>query len=573
MNIYLFCLTLFFACTPLCAREMFDIMVYDQKGRRVQEVEAGQPFRLKITIEDASRAASNVIIHGLAPLHILTSVCRMTQVNGLSLVTHERQLRADAPGVYTLGPVEYNDNGVTYKSSTVQLKVVPATNKPAAQDDEADDKQLAFLELSLDKKVVYIGEKVTCTLTLHFISNELALGSLNQPQFDGVWHIAEQIEEARGKKEINGHEYDVLVLQWQMCPEKTGDITIPAFGADFLQEMPAHAFPFGMGMFSQRTMNTKRVYSNACTVKVLPLPASKVPAQAVGTFTDFVARVNQAALKAGDAINLTLTLRGDADFERISYPHLSDMPDALKWYDSKQTRQKDGIQFEFVVQALEPGSWEIPAQTFTYFDTKSHTYKTLSSAPLLIKVQQQAAAPALKAPAVPEEKPVLVEQQVPSVAPAIAPLQLDLLEQAATYKMEWWLFMLVMGVFFFIGMLPVVTRSYVRRIRSNLRYYAYKKAYTDAHKQLRIARTNNDGRGIYTLMIELCAARLKVPRESLTHHAIEDALRAHGMDHHAIQEWRQFIEECAQYAFTPVAFDPHIFDRAQRMLGQLKGIL
>lgn len=551
------------------AQQQFDIQLVDQKGRRIQEIPAGQPFKLKATIEGAGRASNQVVIHGLAPFHIVRSICRMTHINGRSSVTHERELRVDAPGLYTIGPVEYNDNGVTYRSHTVQLKV----GQPAELEqtlEEQGDRQLAFLELSTDKKTAYVGEKVTCTMFCYFLGNELAISSLNQPTLEG-WRIAEQPEEGRGKKEINGQEYDVVILVWQMCAEQAGDLTIPAFGADFLREMPAHAFPFGFGMFGRSALDTKRFYSNACSIKIMPLPAGG-PAQAVGTFSQFTAQLNRMSLKTGDAAQLTLILKGDGDWERITYSALQGMPQGLKWYDSKQTQQKNSKQFEFVVQALEPGVWEIPPQTFTFFDTQTKKYQTLKTAALEIKVAENKALKTV-APPPPPQEPATLELNTPSQEIVLAPLYREFLAHKAERAMQWWLFWTIALVFFLTGMVPVFRRSYINRVRSNMRYYAYKKAYTQAHKELRIARTNHDAAAIYTIMIELCAARLKVPRETLTHHQLEQALQDHGMDHYTIQEWRQFIEQAAQYAFTPAQVDEHIFDRAQKWLGQLKGIV
>ena len=62
---------------------------------------------------------------------------------------------------------------------------------------------------------------------------------------------------------------------------------------------------------------------------------------------------------------------------------LTKVPDSFKWYDSKNY-MTDATQsgfsakvFEYILQGLKPGEYEIPPQEFAYFDVNSKTYKKI----------------------------------------------------------------------------------------------------------------------------------------------------------------------------------------------------
>ena len=69
------------------------------------------------------------------------------------------------------------------------------------------------------------------------------------------------------------------------------------------------------------------------------------------------------------------------------------MPKELKYYESKQValdpsmdNSKAGKRFEYIVQGLRVGSWEIPSQSFYYYDVVQRAYKELHSTPITITV-------------------------------------------------------------------------------------------------------------------------------------------------------------------------------------------
>ena len=98
--------------------------------------------------------------------------------------------------------------------------------------------------------------------------------------------------------------------------------------------------------------------------------------------------------KAGDANVVRLDIVGDGTFEGYETPQLLGIPEGLKSYESKQYTSElangaHQTSYEFIVQGLKPGEWEIPAQEFTYFDVNRNEYKTYKTQPLTIAVLAQ----------------------------------------------------------------------------------------------------------------------------------------------------------------------------------------
>ena len=113
------------------------------------------------------------------------------------------------------------------------------------------------------------------------------------------------------------------------------------------------------------------------------LPAYKGHVDAVGTFKRFDAQINPSVAQEGEGMVLILEIEGDGDLANIPTLPLKNMPQSLKWYDSKQyIKDSHGVHglpvkcFEYIVQGRAEGSWEIPPQPFTYFDVGKRQYNT-----------------------------------------------------------------------------------------------------------------------------------------------------------------------------------------------------
>src|SRR5436190_9749937 len=177
-----------------------------------------------------------------------------------------------------------------------------------------------------------------------------------------------------------------------MYPTKGGEFLIPAYSADYEIPLKDNHLLGSFFMFMNNRTDRKRVYSNAVKITVDSLPHSNISAQAVGVFDNIHAQITPAVAKEGEGMVLSLEINGNGNMHAITTPVLH-MPSALKYYDSNTTIINDDDnecvkkRFEFIVQGMETGDWEIPEQSFVYFDINKQDYVTLKTSSLSVSIQ------------------------------------------------------------------------------------------------------------------------------------------------------------------------------------------
>jgi hypothetical protein len=251
----------------------------------------------------------------------------------------------------------------------------------------------------------------------------------------------------------------------------------------------------------------KRVYSNAVNLKVSPLPYSYLPVHAVGQFERFSAEIKPGMAKEGEGMVLTLTIEGNGNLPAIATPILQ-MPDALKYYDSNSTiimpKHSDELskkRFEFIVQGMKSGYCEIPEQLFTYFDTDTHRYETLRTAPLAVSItsgpmsaKKDILTPTLSTEAsatVDNEKTIADINTIGQWYPA-----------SERRSLPWWLFQLLLLLpCFYIGY-PFVLNKFLALTGNSARLIRW-RALRRARQQIDQAIKNSDDQKLYAIFMQL----------------------------------------------------------------------
>jgi len=164
----------------------------------------------------------------------------------------------------------------------------------------------------------------------------------------------------------------------------------------------------GFGFFSQPAVEQRVLVTEPLSVTVRPLPPA--PADFSGAIGQFalVSKVVPTAPAAGEPVTWTLELTGTGN-----WPDLSGLPQREVSSDfsvvqpkSKRT-MKDNSLFEgtltedVVLVPTKPGSYKLGSVRFTYFDTASGTYKTVTTDPVTVNVGAATAAPVVTTPSGP----------------------------------------------------------------------------------------------------------------------------------------------------------------------------
>lgn len=356
------------------------------------DVVVGQPFTLEVTIDDIYGSVQAPKIKGLDAFVSRQSGSYMSSINGKSTARYSYQVRIDTIGSYVLGPAVFHQQQQELTSNEVRVNVVKDVAVVSQQNkgNQAAESKV-FLRLMVDSESVVVGQKIGCILRFYYQDPSLSLHNISMPELPG-FDIKEIGKLESGTAEIDGASYRYAQWRWDMYPTKPGEFIIPAHNADYDIPLKDNHMLGALFMFVGNRVDRKRVYSNAVSIKVSPLPHCDHDVHAVGSFERISADIKPGMAKAGEGMVLVIEIEGTGNLQAIAVPTLK-MPEALKYYDSNNTivvpRHADELpkkRFEYIVQGMQPGHCEIPEQLFTYFDIERNTYATLRTTPLAVSI-------------------------------------------------------------------------------------------------------------------------------------------------------------------------------------------
>lgn len=537
-NIFVLLLSLFVTC--LDARVTMEIRT---DGGDKNQVIVGQPFTLEVVIDDVYGSVQAPIIKGLDCCVSRLSGTYMSSINGKSTTRYSYNVRIDKLGTHIIGPAIVRHQQQELISNQLQVSVVKDLGIAAQTNKGSGNTSTkAFLRLMVDTETPFVGQRMGCTLRFYYQDSTISLQTVSIPELSG-FDVKEIGKVETGTAEIDGSQYRYAQWRWDMYPTKPGEFIIPAYSADYdipLKDNGGHLLS-GFFMLMGNRADRKRVYSNAVTVKVSPLPHYKGAVDAVGSFERISADIKPGIAKEGEGMVLTIELEGTGNLQAIATPKLH-MPDALKYYDSNSAiiapRYADELpkkRFEFIVQAMKSGEYEIPEQLFTYFDVERHAYITLRTSPLAVSIMPGAVS---------TKRDITnhaATTTASSFAEASADKQADELGDinktgqwypvARRNPLPWWLF----GLLFFLPcvyvMYPWVSDRLIVLTGNSVRL-ARRRALKHARKRIEQCIKNNNDKELYAIFTEL-----------LPHVHEKNDIRL-------VAEWNDFFERITHAAYA-----------------------
>jgi hypothetical protein len=324
------------------------------------------------------------------------------------------------------------------------------------------------------------------------------------------------------------------------------------------------------------------IYSNAEQVVVKDLPAHDPQVSAVGNFLSFHAKTNMQQANTGEGIVLTLELIGSGNIEQIKHPEII-LPAGLKSYESNTKQQlldpktmlykKD---FEYIVQAVEPGAFTIDPQQFTFFDLQKKQYKTVESKSVELVITGEK-----KQSVVSNDSNTTEEQKINTDTIDNTFTQpIEQKEQWRTLsnerKIAWhWFFILVLFPLGFI-LVKALLYGWKHYRKKHALHYDYKRAFVIARKKFTQYKEVNDQHKLYNLFVQLCAARCSVPATEVTELFVEQRLRTIGMTEEQIVHWKDSFAQLTELSFMhseQVGINTKIWSQAQYWIALLERML
>jgi len=353
-------------------------------------ISMGESAQIKIEVRGAKKATPPILptVPGLTFSGAGQS-SHTSWVNGKSdhYTTYTFTVYPQQTGSFTLGPFAYTISGET-KTLQSQLKVV-ATSGDATQPQSWND--LVFAQLKAGVPEAYVQEPFELTLSIFSRPGLQMAGNINlqgMPE-TGLSELAwKELPETR--EQIKGTLYNVRRYRTLVRAMGSGLFEFtPTVTIHIVQPNQQKRDPF-FGNFFNRTQTRPVTLSPAkTTLSILPLPTAGKPSNfsgAVGQF-NFLVTAQPLKIHPGDPVTLTMTIRGNGNFDRVMPPSLSKMETFRLYGDPvRQAMGDHQVRFEQVISPRDAEPQEIPPIAFSYFDTQAKQYRTVTSRPIAITV-------------------------------------------------------------------------------------------------------------------------------------------------------------------------------------------
>lgn len=545
--------------------------LYTNDGKPIRQIHRNESFVLKVGLTDApqSLTKNQLTIAGIDSFDTISQTQQLSVVNGNRSVIYHYELATDVPGFYKLGPAVFDDRGVQHQSNAIVIEVLNAQAPYNAPEDTttADVKKPTFT-IDIDKKKAYVGEKITCYITCRYAEQNLDLKNILSPSFSD-WNIIEPVDESGIRDVVDGITYVTKKIRLTLAAKEPGTQHIGQFIADLgPHDNTLHNFiaMFGLSATTHASTRPIRLSTPVQAITIEALPPIAADVQGIGDFTDFTASINQTSITCGEGVSLTLELTGNGNFTKSDITTLTGMPDSCKWFTSQnQTVEQSSARtikrFEFIVQAMKPGMWEIPPQKFLYFDPEQRQYYTISTQPLTLHVKKPARDPkhtTLQEPE-PEAKPVLEYDNTTNNAPDTSD-KVSVLAQInegpwypQPYRsLPWYIFMALMSMpvlyVLFQKIIAYVATTYIRANKH--RKQAYRRSVGELHRATQ-ERACHKLLSIFSTGAQshnsINAQELDTFFSTSTSQALHD-------------EWKHFIEQITHCAYATHTHDKQELD-------------
>jgi len=378
-------------------------------------VEMGEQFRLSYTL---NAKGSDFESPNFGSLRVLSgpnvSTSSSVQIVNGSMTqsvtyTYNFIIMATEAGKINITPAKVKVKGKHYNSNELSIEVVKGNQQTSAGNSNSSASSInkanisnkdIFVAVNVNKNSLYQGEHLVAEIKVYTKKSLAGFEDIKFPPFTGFWsqdlESPQQIQLHR--ENVDNQIYEVgLFKKVLLFPQRSGEITIDPFEINMItQERVRSNNPFDDFFGGSYRRVPVKCVSKAVKINVTPLPSNKPDDfnGAVGKFT-MTANIDNTQVKANEAINLKITVAGNGNLKLIK-PIKVDFPPDMDVYDPKTSLNSKAslagvsgsISFNYLFIPRYAGTYRIAPITFSYFDTSSKTYKTLTSKEFVITVEK-----------------------------------------------------------------------------------------------------------------------------------------------------------------------------------------
>lgn len=555
------------------------------------QVVVNRPFQVTYTV---NTKAKNLQQPDWAPFDVLagpyTSQSQSTSfVNGKMsssfTLTFTFTLMSSQEGSFSIGPAAITAEGDEYRSNGLKITVLPADEPQSTnhqtpdarhQTQSTDDNQDCFIRTIVSKTSVTEQEPIYLCYKLYFANVDIAQFTNNTkiPEFTGF--LKQELENGEIQTELehyNGRNYQTAVLyKTVLYPQHSGEIKIdPASFEAVLRVQTRQQVRSIFDDFFGSYANVNRTLpAPGTTIHVKALPAGKPTdfSGAVGSFKlsseilpDAKRQTpNTIHLEVNEALTLKLTISGSGNMKLIKTPAI-DWPEGFEPYDPKVTNNfktttagTSGTKsIEYLAIPRAAGEYLIPAVHFSYFDTSTGQYKTLSSPEYTLHItrdgnleqtsnithQTSSSEAGLSTPQALKEDIKHLGSDIRYIHTQEGKLTNHKRDTKLTADKAMWYYLfilLLMAVCAFVA-------HHFQRENANVVRVRYKKAYKEAQKLLKAGE-------IERAILQYLSYRLNISRAELSKDNIISVLRSKSVAQEVIDEVERVLTAAQMARYT-----------------------
>lgn len=547
-------------------------------------VVVGDQFRLSYTV--TTLKVRDFRVPSIKGFDVLMGPSRSQQVqivngNSSSSITYTYILLATEEGEFSLPGATIVADGNQMASNSVKINVLPPDKSNGAsgnsRGNQAADRpttgsgisnQDLFITASASKTNVYEQEAFLLTFKIYTLVDLRGFDNVKLPDFKG-FH-SQEVELPSNQKwsleHYKGRNYHTTVYrQFVLFPQQSGKLTIePArFDASIAKVVqsadPFDAFFNGGSNYVEvkKTLSTPKI-----TINVNPLPAGKPVgfSGGVGEFS-ISSSINAKELKTNDAVTIKLIISGTGNLKLLSTPEIK-FPEDFEVFDPKVDNKvrltQEGLSGSKVIEYLaiprHAGTYKIPGVSFSYFDIKSKSYKTLKTEDYEIKVEKGAGnADQVIANFTNKQDLKVLGEDIRYIK--LNNVQLQRKGDILYGTLGYWLWYIIPAIafiiFFIIYRKQAIENANVAKMRT-------KKANKVATKRMKFAGkllAENKKEAFYDEVLKALwgyiSDKLNIPVSRLSKDNVEEKLRNHGVSEELIKNFLDVLNECEFARFAP----------------------
>lgn len=320
-------------------------------------------------------------------------------------------------GTFTIRPATIEIDGQIYKTKALQVKVGDAVEqeedpyqgydpfgfarggRPQPQQPQGKIGEGVHLVANISNQNPYVNEPITVVYKLYVSPYANVYGSQETatPKYNNFWSQFIEMKEFKPVRDMYNDEIytSIEIRKVVLYPQKAGSLPLEPLKLDIDMDVPTGQYDvFGRQVYKQ---GKKSVVAGNKSIQVKALPETGKPADFNGAVGDFEFKVlpSKTALKTGESLDLVVEVVGKGNLKLFSLPELT-LPAALEVFDPEVIENiqtplsgmvgRKGNRYTIIPQ--QKGKFVIKPLSFSYFDLKTKSYKTITSDEIELDVTQ-----------------------------------------------------------------------------------------------------------------------------------------------------------------------------------------